>query len=234
MFHFKKFSIDDSTAAMKIGTDAVLLGAWTPCVNETRILDIGAGSGILSLMMAQRNFGTPVDAVELNPDAAFLALQNVHLSPWFDRINVYNQSFQDFASSTKDKYSLIICNPPFFSKSLKANGEARNMARHNDSLSIDELLRGVSDILTNNGKACFIIPADTIENWNQVASKHSLFPANITQVKSSPVDLPHRILVTFSKTLLSVVEKNEILIYISHTIYTNEYKNLTKDFYLNF
>jgi tRNA1Val (adenine37-N6)-methyltransferase len=234
MFHFKKFSIDDSTAAMKIGTDSVLLGAWVACENETRILDIGTGSGILALMMAQRNRNVPVDAVELDSDASALAKENIDLSPWSSQIQIYNISFQDFYSERLNKYSMVICNPPFFTGSMKANGKARTLARHNDTLPVSDLLRITSEILTENGRASFIIPTDAYKNWIHIAGKQFLFPTNLTSVKSSQFHKPHRMMVTFSRCEMPVAQKSEISIYRSRSIYSEEYKDLTKDFYLNF
>ena len=234
MFHFKKFSIDDSKAAMKVGTDAVLLGAWAKCENETRILDIGTGSGILALMMAQRNKGITVDAVEIESDAADIAKQNFQLSPWAGQINVYNQSISDFVLQTTHKYSLIVCNPPFFTNSLKTPGKARNLARHNDSLPVTELLEFSSRLLSKEGKAAFILPADAFEYWQQEAEKLKLFPERITNVKSSSAHKPHRVLVEFTPEKHNEIIKSEFIIYSSEKIYSFEYQDLTKDFYLNF
>lgn len=234
MFHFKKFSIDDSTAAMKIGTDAVLLGAWTPWSGETRILDIGTGSGILALMMAQRNFKTKIDAIEIEPAAAELAQQNVQLSPWSDQIQVFNSSIQDFADQTSNKYSLIISNPPFFTDSLKTPVSTRNMARHNDTLPVRDLLETTSKLLSDNGKAAFILPADAFGNWTIEAENLFLYPACITLVKSTRTHSPHRVMVVFTKCKSLEIIDNEISIYSSKGVYTNEYRQLTKEFYLHF
>jgi len=234
MFHFKKFSIDDSNAAMKVGTDAVLLGAWAKCENETRILDIGTGSGIIALMMAQRNHGIPIDAVEIESDAAELAKQNVLLSPWAGHITIYNDTISKFILQTIHTYSLIICNPPFFTNSLKTPGKARNLARHNDSLPVTELLDITSRLLSKEGKAAFVLPADAFEYWQEEAVKNNLFPERITHVKSSPAHKPHRFLVLFSPEKHAEIIKSELIIYSSEKIYSFEYQNLTKDFYLNF
>jgi len=234
MFHFKKFSLDDSKAAMKTGTDAVLLGAWVPCNNETRILDIGTGSGILALMMAQRNKNIPVDAVEIDYDAATLALQNVQLSPWIDQVHIYNSSIQEFSEGKYCNYSLIISNPPFFTDSLKAPEKSRSIARHNDTLPVTELLKITSKLLTDKGKAAFIVPADAFGKWRTEAAKYKLFPNLVTNVKSSPDHIPHRILVVFTYTEMQPVIQKEFKIYISRSMYSNEYKELTKDFYLDF
>jgi tRNA1Val (adenine37-N6)-methyltransferase len=234
MFHFKKFSIEDSMAAMKIGTDAVLLGAWTPSSNETRILDIGTGSGILALMMAQKNYTTEIDAIEIEPAAADLAQKNVQLSPWSDQIHVFNSSIQDFSVKTNNKYSLIISNPPFFTDSLKTPVSARNIARHNDTLPVRDLLEITLKLLTAGGKAVFILPADAFGNWTTEASDLLLYPAYFTSVKSSHTHSPHRVMVVFTKYQNLEISDNEISIYSSKGIYTNEYRELTKEFYLHF
>jgi tRNA1Val (adenine37-N6)-methyltransferase len=234
VFHFKKFSIDDSKAAMKIGTDAVLLGSWVECNNETRILDIGTGSGILALMMAQRNPYTHIDAVELDPTAARLAQHNTDLSPWQNQIRIFNASIQDFSLKTEHKYSLLICNPPFFTDSLKSPVYARNLARHNDSLPVTELFSCINKIIAINGKASFIIPAPEFPHWTKIAREYMLFPVTIALVKSSPLHKPHRVLVTFSHSGLTDVTIKEIVLYTVDRQYSNEYKDITKDFYLNF
>ncbi len=219
---------------MKVGTDAVLLGAWAFCENETRILDIGTGTGILSLMLAQRNDKIEIDALEINTEAALLAKQNVMLSPWRERINIYQISFQEFVINTQARYSLIICNPPFFTKSLKANSEARNLARHNDSLPINELLAGVAKLLTSHGKAIFIFPYDSLEKWKTEAEKFLLFPSAITLVKSSPAHFPHRAMVSFTKERKNEVVENAICINSHQDTYSQEYQQLTSPYYLKF
>lgn len=234
VFHFKKFSIDDSSAAMKIGTDAVLLGAWADCENASRILDVGTGTGILALMMAQRTTDVNIDAVELDSAAALLAGQNAKLSPWSNRIAVYNVSFQEFSQNAKHKYSHIICNPPFFSNSLKAAGEARNLARHNDSLPEKELLPGISTLLSDSGKAALIIPSDALGKWSALAEKTALFPTVVTWVKSSPLHKPHRVLIQFARNNQLPVIENQICIYKSKNRHSAEYQYITRDFYLKF
>jgi len=219
---------------MKIGTDAVLLGAWTPYSSETRILDIGTGSGILALMMAQRNHQTEIDAIEINPDASALAQQNVNLSPWPEQIHIFGTSLQAFSEQKENIYSLIICNPPFFTGSLKAPDKIRSLARHNDTLPVKDLLGITSKLLTENGKAAFIIPADAFENWTIEALKVSLYPANVTRVRSSLNHSPHRVMVVFSRKENSSITDNELCIYSSKNVYSEEYRELTKDFYLYF
>jgi len=234
VFHFKKFSIDDSKAAMKIGTDSVLLGSWTFCCAESRILDIGTGSGILAIMMAQRSQNAQIDAVEIDPEAAELAKLNVQLSPWSDRIQIFNSSIQKFSSETKNSYNLIICNPPFFTDSLKAPDKARNLARHNDTLPIKDLLECTSKLLTEDGKAAFIIPADAYENWKNEASKHQLFPEHLMWVKSSPAHKAHRTMIMFSRKNQNTISEDMLTIYSTEKIHSQEYQKLTSEFYLKF
>ncbi len=234
MFHFKQFSIDDSKSAMKTGTDSVLLGAWVACANETRILDIGAGSGILALMIAQRNTSVPVDAVEIEELAAGQAVTNVANSPWENQVEVFHDSIQDFSIKFTNKYSLILSNPPFFTASLKAPSKSRNLARHNDSLPVSDLLRITSGLLEPTGKAAFIIPADAGNNWLSEAAKHSLYPLHYTSVKSTAKHPPHRVLVLFTKTVSTEIIRNELAIYNHDRTYSRQYRELTKDFYLKF
>lgn len=234
MFHFKKFSIDDSASAMKIGTDSVLLGAWTQCINETRILDIGSGAGILTLMLAQRNEGVTVDAVEIDTLAATQASENAVLSPWSEQIQIYCKSIQDFSAECSHRYSLIISNPPFFINSLKATGKQRNLARHTDSLPVTDLLRITSQLLTINGKASFIFPASTYEFWIREATNNGLYPFKTMRVKSLPTMDPHRVMVLFMKENAPDFNTQEMNIYSSRSLYSDQYRELTRDFYLNF
>ncbi len=219
---------------MKTGTDAVLLGSWVPCGNETRILDIGTGSGILALMMAQRNHKTKIDAIEINYDASALAQQNVNISPWSDQIHIFNNSLQAFSEHKENIYSLVICNPPFFTDSLKAPDRVRSLARHNDTLPVKDLLEITSKLLTGEGKAAFIIPADAFENWTIKAVKVSLYPAKVTKVRSSVNHAQHRVMVAFSRNENPAITENELCIYRSKNVYSEEYRELTKYFYLNF
>ncbi len=219
---------------MKVGTDSVLLGAWVPCENETRILDIGSGSGILALMMAQRNPNTPVDAVEIVKEAAEQSLENIKLSPGPEQVKVYNTSIQNYCATTSLTYSLVVCNPPFFTDSLKAPDQARTLARHNESLPVAELLQVTSGILSEHGKAAFILPASEYEKWKSEALINHLYPAHITQIRSTDLHTPHRVMVIFTHTRIPVTKTDGIIIYLATKHYTADYRELTKDFYLNF
>lgn len=219
---------------MKIGTDAVLLGAWAPCDNETRILDIGTGSGVLALMMAQKTEDVQIDGIEIDPDASACAILNAEKSPWAGRISITNSSLQDFTKNTAHKYSLIICNPPFFTDSLKAPDMARSTARHNHNLPVDELIACTAELLTDSGKAAFIIPASDCTKWQAAAGNNGLHITFCTMVRSYPQRDAHRALLLISKHKPGDYQKIEISIYSAPGAYSQAYKTLTRDFYLKF
>lgn len=234
MFHFKKFSIDDTHCAMKVGTDAVLLGAWSALENAQNILDVGAGSGILSLMAAQRNEQAQIFAIELDKSACEDAKKNILNSSWRERIHVENQLFQNFAIETALKFDFIICNPPFFSQSLRAADKQRNMARHDDLLPACELLSGIARLLNDEGSAALIIPTNYLEKFTIEAAIHSLFTAKKTFVKSTINHNAHRVLIEFEKKNNTSIQVSEFIIYSKPSIYTEEYRALCRNFYLKF
>lgn len=234
MFHFKKFSINDEGVAMKVGTDSVLLGAWTKYHNPLRILDVGTGSGILALMMAQRYSNIAIDAVEIEAQAVKTAKVNFENSAWSQRLHAIHSDIQHFSETSVNRYSLIISNPPFFSQSLKTPHAARNLARHNDTLSIHDFLKCASHLLLPNGIVSVIFPFDTLPIWIAEAKRFSLFPCEVMYLKSSPTHFPHRAMVAFTnKSVVEMIE-NELIIYALHRTYSDDYKELTRDFYLKF
>ena len=222
---------------MKVGTDGVLLGAWaTIPPTSGRVLDVGTGTGLLALMLAQRTDETTlIDAIEIEPLAAQQAVENVRQSPWAHRISIEKQSFQTFISTTSHRYDLIVCNPPYFSKSLKSNSANRNLARHGDtSLSVAELLRGSQPLLTANGKLCIILPTEMSKLAAQQAAVAGLFVRRKTEVSSQVNQLPKRTLLELS-TSVAVPQADELVIYERPPDgYTAAYRRLTADFYLFF
>lgn len=234
MFHFKQFSIDDAHCAMKVGTDSVLLGASVNISEAFRILDVGCGSGILSLMAAQRNELCKITAIELDEAAVKDAESNFANSKWSERINLQHIKFQIFAINTDSKYDLILCNPPFFSKSLKANGNQRNMARHDDSLPHDEFLAGASKLLQKNGSIVVIIPFESQQKWLLEATLQGLYLKKQSVVKSSTTHPPHRLIVELTNEKPFEIIDSEIIIYSEKGIYSKQYKELCKEFYLHF
>ncbi len=232
MFRFKHFSLEDKGATMKTCTDAVLLGAWAGIGGAPRILDIGTGSGIIALMMAQRSEAV-IDAVEIDETSAELAAANAAQCPWFGRINVIHASFQHFAAVTGNKYDIVISNPPYFHRSLKAHDASRCRARHDDELRLNELFSGIERVLTTGGKAHLVFPANDLQLWLDEALFVKLHCCRLTRVVSRIGKMPYRVLATFSH---EEVEPFENMLTIQHEdgTYTDEDRQLTADFYLAF
>ncbi len=232
VFQFKQFSVNQDRCAMKIGTDGVLLGAWTTVNHKPfSILDIGTGTGVLSLMLAQRSFAETIEAIEIDDDAFEQAAENFENSPWGDRLFCYHAGFMEFVDEIDDSYDLIISNPPFYSENYKTDNLKRDLARFTDALPFEHLLYGCSKLLATNGKAAFIIPFSEESNFITLASKYNLFINKLTRVKGTPSSEYKRSLLEFSFTK-SPVETTELIIEINRHQYTEDYINLTKDFYL--
>ena len=174
-FQFKQFSIQQNKTAMKVGTDGVLLGCWANInYNPFSILDIGAGTGLIALIMAQRSSADLIDSIELNDDAFEQTVENFEQSDWGDRLFCYHSSLQEFVEEIEDKYDLIISNPPFYTSTYKELSEERAMARHTDSLPYSDLLEGTSKLLSENGTAAFIIPFSEEDNFLGIAKENKL------------------------------------------------------------
>ncbi len=231
-FKFKQFTIQQDKTAMKVGTDGVLLGAWTELSeNLNAILDIGSGTGLIALMLAQRSDAETIDAVELNENAYLQTVDNFEDSNWADRLFCYHTSLQEFVDEIDDKYDLIISNPPFYTSTYKNLPNNRAMARHAKSLTFEELLQGTSELLSDTGTCAFIIPFEEETNFIKIANQNKLFPNRITRVKGNENSAIKRSLLQFSKTKTEI-EIDELIIEIIRHKYTNAYKNLVKDFYL--
>jgi tRNA1Val (adenine37-N6)-methyltransferase len=218
---------------MKVGTDAVLLGAWADVSGAENILDIGTGSGILAIMLAQRCKAKMV-GIEIDNAAFLQAQENVSNCPWKDSIALREQSFQEFQVETIMKFNLIICNPPFFINSLKAGNQSRNLARHNGSLSHDDLLNGTLKLLSDEGKLCIIMPNDEGSVFIAEAAGKGLFCVRKTNVRTIPHATVKRILMEFSKLPAPCLEDTINIGTGNHEEYSEKYKSLTKDFYLKF
>ena len=232
MFRFKHFSLDDSGATMKASTDAVLLGAWADVENASAILDIGTGSGIIALMAAQRS-NALIDAVEIDEKSAEIAASNASQSPWADRVRVVQASFQQFAATAGNRYDVIISNPPYFRRSLKAPDPARCRARHDDALPVSEMMAGIRRILSPGGRVHLVFPSDSLQFWLTEASFQMLHCNHITRVVTRTGKAPYRILATFSGNP-TVYSEDILTIHNPDGSYTEEYRHLTADFYLAF
>lgn len=233
-FQFKQFRIIQERSAMKVGVDGVLIGAWADVSGASWILDIGAGTGLIALMMAQRNPIARIDAVEIEPEAYEESLFNVKQSPWSERITVACCSFQQWAEKSTQKYDLIVSNPPYFGNGHKAPLESRAQARHSDGLPMDELLAGISRLLAKNGKAALILPSESLEQIKQLALLNNLFLSRFCHVKPNPQKPVFRVLVELSNSAGSIEEDTLMIEFETHFDYTPQYRQLTKDFYLKF
>ena len=231
-FQFKQFSIQQNKTAMKVGTDGVLLGCWANIdYNPFSILDIGAGTGLIALIMAQRSNAETIDSIELNDDAFEQTVENFEQSYWGDRLFCYHASLQEFVEEIEEKYDLIISNPPFYTSTYKELSEGRAMARHSKSLPYIDLLKGTSKLLSEKGTAAFIIPNSEEDAFISIARENKLFPSRITRVKGTVNSPIKRSLLQFS-FLEKPVEENVLIIEKERHNYTSEYKNLVQDFYL--
>jgi tRNA1Val (adenine37-N6)-methyltransferase len=232
-FQFKKFTVEQDRCAMKIGTDGVLLGAWAPIENNPfSILDIGTGTGIIALMLAQRSGATQIDALEIDEDAYEQATDNFENSPWNDRLFCFHAALDEFVEEPEDEYDLIISNAPFYTEDYKSDNEQRDLARFSDAMPFEDLIEAADLLLSENGIFAVIIPFKEEERFIDLCAEVELFPVKATRVKGSPKTPIVRSLLAFKRYELSVLEADELIIEINRHEYTDEYIELTKDFYL--
>ena len=231
-FKFKEFTVNQDQCAMKIGTDGVLLGAWTSIKeNPNSILDIGTGSGIIALQLAQRTDAETIDAIEIDDKAYEQSVENFENSDWGDRLFCYHASLEEFVGEIDEKYDLIVSNPPFYTDEFESENKARNKARFTSSLSFLTLLNGVSNLLSAEGLFSVIIPFKEEQNFIQIASKVNLLPVRICRVKGTPIAEIKRSILELSFRESDVLT-TELIIETSRHQYTNDYIEVVKDFYL--
>ncbi|WP_273565443.1 tRNA1(Val) (adenine(37)-N6)-methyltransferase [Maribacter halichondriae] len=231
-FKFKQFTIHQDRCAMKIGTDGVLLGAWSSLKNEPdSILDIGAGTGIIALMLAQRTIAEIIDAIEIDEDAYEQCVENFESSTWADRLFCYHAGLDEFLEEVDEKYDLIVSNPPFYSEDVSSGNSSRDIARQNQSLPFDELLSSVSILLSQRGTFSTIIPFKEKVELLALASHVGLYPIRITHVRGNPSSEIKRSLIELSFSQMKT-KYDELIIEKGRHEYTDEYIKLTQDFYL--
>lgn len=233
MFKFKQFAINQDRCAMKIGTDAVLLGAWCPIDNNPKaILDIGAGTGILALMLAQRTNADQIDALEIDEEAYEQCVENFEGSPWADKLFCYHAGLDEFVDDPEDEYDLIISNPPFYSEDFKTENEQRDLARFQDAMPFEDLIEAVDLLLSEDGLFALVIPYKEEDRFIELCAEYELYPVKATRVKGSHKTPIVRSLLAFKRFELSVLTADELVVEINRHEYTDDYINLTQDFYL--
>lgn len=228
-FRFKQFEVCHAGCAMKVGTDGVLLGAWASC--QQRILDVGTGSGLIALMLAQRFDNAQVDAIDMDADAVGQATENFARSPWSDRLSCRQIAVQDLAKEDV-RYDAIVSNPPYFVDSLKSPNLQRQTARHTDMLSYEELLASCEHLLTADGVLSLILPADSEQLVLDKASSVGLYPTRLVHVYSKPGKPVKRIMLELRKRNDQPCEESHFYIESEYSPRSDEYVALTKDFYL--
>lgn len=231
-FKFKEFTIEQDKVAMKVGTDGVLLGAWASVAsNPFSILDIGAGTGLIALQLAQRSFAEVIDAIEIDDDAYEQAVDNFENSPWGDRLFCYHAGLDEFVAEIEDTYDLIVSNPPFYTENYKTESAQRDTARFTDALPFEELLASVSKLLEPTGTFHTIIPHKEYDHFINLAEANGLFPMKTCHVKGNPKADFKRSLISFSFEKSENITE-ELIIETARHQYTEAYISLTKDFYL--
>ncbi len=227
-FKFKQFTIEQEGCAMKVGTDGCLLGAWFDTSTGNRILDIGCGTGLISIMAAQRS-KAQITGIEIEERASIKAKENAEKSPWGERIEIINIDLKEYA--TKEKFETIVSNPPFFANSLKCDNDSRTLARHNDSLTPALFFGKAQELLSEKGKISIIIPTDSFNEWECEALFKGFHITRTTKVRTTPRKTAKRILIEFGKEKNTRID-SEIILEDSPGTYSHEAKNLLRDFYL--
>lgn len=230
-FTFKQFRVLHRKSIMKVGTDGVILGAYADCSNARRILDIGTGTGLLYLMLAQK-CNAIIHGIDINEEAVAIARFNAAQSPWANRIEIFHSSVQDFSPDTK--YDLIVSNPPFYTTDTIAPEKGRAIARHDINLNISELSASVDRLLSGDGHCYIIYPTEQCKQFEDKVTEFGMFVSRRLYVSSSPKVEPIRTIVEICRKQSEIQEDS---LFIENGVrhdYSEKYRQLTRDFYLKF
>lgn len=231
-FQFKQFRINQGNCAMKVTTDACIQGAWTPLLpSVVNVLDIGTGTGLLSMMLAQRNPQIIIHAIELDPAAAEQATQNFRECQWTHRIHPLLTDIRQYAAPYP--YDLIICNPPFFAKSLLGPTHSKNIARHDVSLTCQQLLIKAASMLAFNGRLSLLLPHTEYLLWRKTAIQCGLYEIECLNIRHHPTAPIKRVVTILTPTPVSTPNATELIIQNTIGEYTDHFKQLLANFYLN-
>lgn len=234
-FQFQQFTVAQDKCAMKVGTDGILLGAWAPTEEAQHILDIGAGTGLIGLMVAQRTEEGRVVLVEVDQDAAAQATENVQNSPFSQRIEVVRSSIQDYAARITTKFDLIVSNPPFFTGGVISEQEGRANVRHTLKLSHGDLLRSVQRLLAPTGSFCVVLSWLEGLRFVELAEEYQLYPHRLAKVSPHPDKSANRILLQLKQLPADEVQEEIFSIYATSgegAARSASYQSLTEDFFL--
>jgi len=218
---------------MKVGTDAVLLGAWADISNSNKILDVGTGSGLIALMLAQCS-EAKITAIDIHIGSIKDATENFNKSPWSNRLSAIHTSLQNYIKTSKIKFDLIVSNPPFFSNSLISESKNNTLSKHDKELTHGELLNGVSKLLNSKGRFCVIIPVSEKDNFVELALLENLYCSKKLKIIPKYNKKPNRLILEFTFNKPETISETILCIRNSDGSFTKEYIDFTKEFYLNF
>jgi len=233
-FRFKQFTVSQTGTTLKVCTDSCLFGAWVAnfFIEAKNALDIGTGTGLLALMVAQKYSNTSILALEIDEKSAELAKQNFISSPWADSLKVENNSLQDFSEITSaNSFDIIFCNPPFFENQLTSSNQTKNLAKHSSQLSRQELVNAIFKLVTENGSAFILLPEFEADDFVTIANGFGLFLTEQKTVRNKVNGAVFRQMMRFEKNQKELIQ-SEIIIYESEKVYTQDFVELLKPYYL--
>lgn len=233
VFYFKQFRVKDDRSTMRVGTDAVLLGAAADVAGADKILEVGTGCGVIALVLAQRS-DAMIDALEIDGDSVSQARENVIRSRWPDRIHVIHSSLQDFARSGSHKYDIVISNPPYFSRSLKSGKEKRDISRHDDRLTFSELIVHSKEMMTATGSLWVVLPEKESKDFIDKAAKHGLFVNYRLQFIPREGKSANRNVLQFRKGKPAGIIENMLVHRNSDGTFSDDYVGFMREFYIDF
>ncbi len=231
VFYFKQFSVKDDRSTMKVGTDAVLLGIATDVSNARQILEVGTGCGVIALVLAQRS-SAMIDALEIDAESILQAGENVASSPWKDRINIIHSPLQDYCSSVK--YDLIISNPPFFPGTYRSDKNKRNISRHNERLSFNDLISNTERLLADDGSLWVILPVRESLYFTAAAEGVGFHVHYILKIIPKTGKEPKRVVLQLKRQECPEIRLETLTHWSADGEFSEEYKRFTGEFYIDF